>query len=140
MDDSVFVRQYDQLISSYLRCFRVSRNKDLKQDVYLKIFSNRRRIDHSRNVKAYIYSTVKSVVFDYYRQGGHKPEATKPEPVRIFLYDDYTEKINRLPKTESLKLHIQGYKYREIAEKLGCSLTAVRSRIFRARRKLRKLI
>lgn len=140
MIDSAFVSKYDLLIDNYIKHFNCRNCEDIKQDVYVKLISNRHRIDHKRNIKAYIYTIVKNVIFDNYRKDRKVTiKTTKSEPARIY-YGDIVEKIDEINKGDSLKLHIRGYKYREIAQILGCSLTAVRSRIYRARLKLKKLI
>ena len=50
--------------------------------------------------------------------------------------------VNALPKEYRVPfaMHVSGFKYREIAERLGLPLGTVKSRIFLAKTQLRKLL
>ncbi len=127
---------------------------DLLQDTFLKAIQNQDKFVDSTNLKAWVFTIMKNTFINNYRRkirentmvsdtqelyylnltsdkGSISPESTlagnEIEKAIDALPDDY-----RLP----FRMHLEGYKYEEIAEKLHLKLGTVKSRIFFARQKL----
>lgn len=127
---------------------------DLVQDTFLKAIQNQDKFVDSTNLKAWVFTIMKNTFINNYRRkmrentmvndtqelyflnvssdkGSISPESTyagnEIEKAIDALPDDY-----RLP----FRMHLDGYKYEEIAEKLHLKLGTVKSRIFFARQKL----
>jgi len=127
---------------------------DLIQETYLKAISNRDKFEDYTNIKAWVFTIMKNTFINNYRRnvtenafidiskdlyninipqekGFISPEsqyaAGEIEKAIESLRDEF-----RIP----FKMHIEGYKYHEIAEKLGLKIGTVKSRIFLTKRKL----
>jgi len=127
---------------------------DLVQDTFLKAIQNQDKFVDATNLKAWIFTIMKNTFINNYRRkvrentmmdgtqelyyvnlssdkGSISPESTYAE-------DEINKAIDALHSDYRLpfRMHIAGYKYEEIAEKLNLKLGTVKSRIFFARQKL----
>lgn len=128
--------------------------KDLVQETYLKALSNRDKfVDHS-NLKAWTFTIMKNTFINNYRRlvkENTTIDSTKDlyylnMPQRSgFAHPESAYSNNEILRTiDSLeddfripfKMHTEGYKYKEIAEKLNLKIGTVKSRIFFTRKKL----
>lgn len=129
--------------------------QDLLQDTTLKALDNEDKYVDNVNFKGWIFTIMRNIFINNYRQqvrqatvvdktedlyhlnisqdsGLNTPEGSYAvkeisEAVNAFS-DDYRVPFN---------MYVAGYKYHEIADKLGLPLGTVKSRIFFARKKLR---
>ena len=131
---------------------------DLVQDTFLKAIQNQDKFVDATNLKAWIFTIMKNTFINNYRRkmrentmmdgtqdlyfinlpsdkGSISPDSTYAEGEILkaieALHDDY-----RLP----FRMHMDGFKYEEIAEKLSLKLGTVKSRIFFARQKLMSVL
>ena len=127
---------------------------DLVQDTFLKAIQNQDKFVDETNLKAWIFTIMKNTFINNYRRkvrentmidgtqelyyinlpsdkGTISPESTYSE-------DEINKAIDALNSDYRIpfRMHIEGYKYEEIAEKLNLKLGTVKSRIFFARQKL----
>ena len=148
---------YSALVDSIFRFIYFRTNskaiaEDLTQDCFLSVVKYFKENDVD-NIRAFLFKTARNKVIDYYRQKG-----------RIIYSDDLVlandkgsggdfsiqydvrmikEKLDLLEIGDKEVLamrYIEEMGIKEIAEAIGKSETAVRVKIFRALRKLRKLI
>lgn len=130
--------------------------QDLLQDTTLKALSNEDKYVDNVNFKGWIFTIMRNIFINNYRQtvrqatvidktedlyhlnisqdsGINTPEgsfAVKEISVVLNSFsDDYRVPFN---------MFVAGYKYNEIADKLGLPLGTVKSRIFFARKRLRE--
>ncbi len=126
--------------------------EDILQEVFLKVYGNIDQLNDLANLKAWLYKITHNTIIDYYR----KHDA--PAPLDDFAEhpieretENMNDEISACLKTllsglpdqdkEPLELYIlYNSKHREIAEKLGISVSGSKSRVQRARNKLRKLL
>ncbi len=139
--------------------FQLTNNReeaeDLLQDTTLKALHNQGKFIENTNFKGWVFTIMRNIFINNYRQnvrrstildntedlytlnlpqdsGFENPEGSyevkEIMSVLAELSDDY-----RIP----FNLHVAGYKYYEIAEKLHLPLGTVKSRIFITRRRLR---
>ena len=127
--------------------------EDILQDVFLKIHA---RIDTLRNeekLQSWIYQIARNAIADYYRE--HKDTLELSEAPALLEEPDADDDIvkelipsikamvDSLPADyrEALLLtEYQGLTQRELAEKLGLSLSGAKSRVQRAREKLKTML
>jgi RNA polymerase sigma factor (sigma-70 family) len=127
---------------------------DLVQDTYLKAIINKDKFADFTNLKAWAFTIMKNTFINNYRRnmkantiidgtqdlyylnqpsdkGSISPESSYSEG-EIEKAIDSLEDDFRIP----FRMHLDGYKYKEIAEELGLKIGTVKSRIFFTRQKL----
>ncbi|NLN31024.1 MAG: RNA polymerase sigma factor [Bacteroidales bacterium] len=129
--------------------------QDLVQDTYLKAITNKDKFVDYSNLKAWVFTIMKNTFINNYRRsvkentiidgtkdlfylnqpndkGGFiSPESNYSES-EIEKAIDSLEDEFRVP----FRMHINGFKYKEIADELGLKIGTVKSRIFFTRQKL----
>ena len=127
---------------------------DLVQDTYLKAITHKDKFVDYTNLKAWVFTIMKNTFINNYRRnvkentiidgtqdlyylnrphdkGFISPESSHAEG-EIEKAINSLEDEFRIP----FRMHIEGYKYREIADELGLKIGTVKSRIFFTRQKL----
>lgn len=131
---------------------------DLLQDTLLKVLGNEEKFAENINFRGWVFTIMRNIFINNYR---HK--------VRTATVIDQTEDLYHLNSSQEsgidsvegayaageilaainsfsdeyripFSMHVAGYKYNEIAEKMGLPLGTVKSRIFFARKKLQSLL
>ena len=132
--------------------------KDLIQDTLLKALKHRDKFVRDENLSGWLYRIMKNTYINQYRKKmrentyfdhtenlfqlnvadyhtAHNPD--KETIYRDFIHHSAEVKpVWRVP----LKMHYLGYKYQEIAEKLGIPVGTVKNRIFNARKQLQEIM
>ncbi len=142
--------------SNHLRRFierRVSEKSaldDILQDVFIKIHSGIDTLKDSSRLQSWLYQIVRNTIIDYYRT--RKPTEELHEEISYELDDnnaliELTEclgpMIQALPETykEAIKLfELEGLDQKEIADRLGISISGTKSRVQRGRIKLKEML
>jgi RNA polymerase sigma factor (sigma-70 family) len=132
--------------------------KDLVQETFLKGILHRDKFVNDKNLKAWTYTIMKNTFINnyrrtvkynsYYSQTDEPFNANKMEvfgtedPDSAYSAIEIKENIEQLKDSLRipLKMHMNGYKYKEIADKLNLNIGTVKSRIFMSRRRLRELL
>lgn len=128
--------------------------EDLVQDTVLKALTNRDKFQDNTNLKAWTFTIMKNTFINKYRRAVKANTIIDttddlyflniPRPSNFTLPDsefsikEIKKSVSRLTDEHRLpfEMHTQGYKYKEIADKLDLSIGTVKSRIFFARKKL----
>lgn len=150
------ISQIKDSLESY--SMSLTRNKedaeDLLQDTYVKALTNKSKFDPSTNIKTWTYVIMKNTFINNYRKS--KRQKTIFDNTNDYYHlnssniknsggpDSEYEKQEILHKITEIDneqdsvfmLNLQGYKYKEIAEKANIPIGTVKSRIFATRRKL----
>lgn len=104
---------------------------DLLQETSLKALDNEDKYMPDTNFKGWIYTIMRNIFINNYRK-----------VVRDQTFVDQTDNLYHLNLPREYKvpfsMHVSGFKYREIAEKLELPLGTVKSRIFFTRQKLQQ--
>ena len=127
---------------------------DLLQETYLKALTNRDKFVKDDNLKAWLFTIMKNTFINSYRRNVKAStiiDSTKDlyylnfskdgglaDPVSMTNTKDIEKAIASLEDDYKIPftMHLKGYKYKEIAEKLNISIGTVKSRIFFTRKKL----
>jgi RNA polymerase sigma-70 factor (ECF subfamily) len=134
MIDSSFINQYDNYISYCILKYTNPPIEDYKQDIYLILLEN--NFEH-RYVKGYISKIVRSYFCQLHRKQKPKylpPPVTNSSETSLILKDTL-EFINK-EHGDCLGLYAVGYQYKEIANILNLSMSTVKTRIYRLRKRL----
>jgi RNA polymerase sigma factor (sigma-70 family) len=152
----------NKLISlhAHLSCFAYSLTnnrenaKDLIQETYLKALANRDKFADNTNMKAWTFTIMKNIFINNYRRSvntktlmdnsedlfllnmGNKSEFVSAES-HLSLQEIRKSILNlNTDQRKPFELQAEGYKYKEIAEKMNLTIGTVKSRIFFTRKKL----
>ena len=132
--------------------------KDLLQDTTLKALDNEDKYIDNVNFKGWVFTIMRNIFINNYRRVVRNQtiidqtedlyhlnlpqDSGFASPEGSFTVKEITTAINsfsveyRLP----LSMHVAGYKYHEIAEKMDLPLGTVKSRIFFARQRLQEML
>jgi RNA polymerase sigma factor (sigma-70 family) len=128
--------------------------KDLLQETFMKAISYRDKFSDNTNLKAWTYTIMKNTFINNYRKSS-KVNTTFDQsndlyymnlnkasgmdlPESSYSTKEIEKKIDLLDSEFKVPflMHVKGYKYKEIADKLNLKIGTVKSRIFFARKKL----
>jgi RNA polymerase sigma factor (sigma-70 family) len=127
---------------------------DLVQDTYLKAITYKDKFVDYTNLKAWVFTIMKNTFINNYRRnvkentiidgtqdlyyinqphdkGFISPESSFSESEIERAIDSLSDEF-RIP----FRMHVDGFKYKEIADELGLKIGTVKSRIFFTRQKL----
>ena len=116
---------------------------DLLQETSLKALDNEDKYTPDTNFKGWMYTIMRNIFINNYRKIVHLnlPQDSGFESTeRAYDLKEMHRVVNALPKEYRVPfaMHVSGFKYREIAEKLNLPLGTVKSRIFFTRQKLQE--
>ncbi len=140
---------------SKLRSFTVRRVSDpdtaddILQDVYLKIHTHIDDLRESERLESWVYQITRNAISDYYRRTRPQdelpdslPSPTAEEPdAEAELAPSVREMMRCLPRKYRQPLEmtdLEGLSLAEVASRLNISLSGAKSRVQRARAKLRE--
>ena len=127
---------------------------DLLQDTTLRALDNEDKYESETNFKGWIYTIMRNIFINNYRKAVRDQTFIDKTDNMFYLNSgialeaDSTEGaydmkemrriVNSLPKDYRVpfSMFVSGFKYREIADKLGLPIGTVKSRIFFTRQKL----
>jgi RNA polymerase sigma-70 factor (ECF subfamily) len=159
MEAMQFTTELNQLsgtLTEYAQ--RLTRNKedanDLFQETAYKAYKYRDKWKPNSNLKAWLLTIMKNTFINDFRRRRRNPvsqsldvalpagaeQQTANRAIQDLQYKEVIGQIERLH--EGLRIpflmYYQGYRYHEIAEQEGLPLGTVKSRIFHARKQLKK--
>ncbi len=129
---------------------------DLLQDTTLKALDNEDKYVENVNFKGWVFTIMRNIFINNYRKVVRSAtiidqtedlyhlnlpqESGLETPEGSFAANEITDTINEFSDDYRIpfSMHVAGYKYNEIAEKMNLPLGTVKSRIFFARQRLQK--
>ena len=129
--------------------------KDLLQETVLKAYSNREKFTEGTNLRAWLYTIMKNTFITNYQRMVRRNTFidntdnlhyinSSDNIIENLAYSSFTLKdihqaIEQLEGTyrEPFLMHFRGFKYHEIADKLGIPIGTVKNRIHIARKELK---
>ncbi|MDD6723432.1 MAG: RNA polymerase sigma factor [Muribaculaceae bacterium] len=127
---------------------------DLLQDTTLKALDNEDKYAENTNFKGWVFTIMRNIFINNYRRAGRAAtvvdttenlyhlnlcqESGIETPEGAYGVNEISAAIDDIADEYRIPfvMHIQGYKYNEIAEHMNLPLGTVKSRIFFARKKL----
>lgn len=146
--------QDDLLRFAYKLTTNPEEANDLLQETSLKVLDNEDKYTPDTNFKGWVYTIMRNIFINNYRkvirnqtfidQTDNLYHLNYPQDKgfenteRVYDLKEMRKITNSLPKEYRIPfaMHVSGFKYREIAEKLNLPLGTVKSRIFFTRQKL----
>lgn len=127
--------------------------EDLLQDVFLKIHQHGHSLKDTRRLESWMYQITRNLIIDYYRSHRHVltsldttealdlPEELPDDDLVSELLPCIRAMVLMLPEQDRQALILteyQGLTQKELGERLGLSLSGAKSRVQRAREKLKQ--
>ncbi|MCM1067553.1 MAG: sigma-70 family RNA polymerase sigma factor [Muribaculaceae bacterium] len=129
---------------------------DLLQDTTLKALDNQDKYAEGTNFKGWVFTIMRNLFINNYRRASRaammvdttdnlyhlnlSQDSGIESPEESYGVQEITAAIAEFAEEYRVpfSMHVAGYKYNEIAEKMGLPLGTVKSRIFFARKKLQE--
>ena len=129
---------------------------DLVQDCMLKALDNKEKFVHAQNFKGWMYTIMRNLFINNYRRVtremsmmddsysiGRQNLLEVEDGERFeYAYDlkELHKVINAVPESmrKPFLMYVAGFKYNEIAEKMGLPICTIKSRLFFVRKRLQK--
>jgi len=128
--------------------------EDLLQEVFLKIHQRIETLSDVKKLESWMYQITRNSIIDYYRR--NKPTTTLEEPEVLQLPEELPDDdsvselfpsiramMNSLPELDRQALILTEYRgltQKELGERLGLSFSGAKSRVQRAREKLKQML
>lgn len=128
--------------------------EDLLQEVFLKIHQSIGTLKDAKKLESWIYQITRNVITDYYRSRKPTtplevpevlvlPEELPDDDVVSNLFPSVRAMVRSLPELDQQALVLteyQGLTQKELGERLGLSFSGAKSRVQRAREKLKQML
>ena len=129
---------------------------DLLQDTTLKVLDNQEKYVENTNFKGWVFTIMRNIFINNYRRIARSAtvidqtedcyhlnlsqDSGLESPDGSYAAAEITSAINEFPEKYRVpfSMHVAGYKYNEIAEKMNLPLGTIKSHIFFARQELQK--
>ena len=163
----LLVQKHQRLVTSIIYRYTGNHHEveDLAQDIFLKIYKAATRYVPRAQFKTWLYKVVANHCFNYFRSQkrrsfitsynpsypeednppAHYAETQQKQPEHVLqqqeLHTALRGALSELPDRQRMALILHRFEdlsYKEIANVLGCSLSAVESLLFRAMESLKK--
>lgn len=146
---------YKGRIFSYV--YRMVRNyhdaEDITFDTFIKCFKALSRFDTSRRFSTWLFTIAHNTTLDFFRKNNQEYEYFDE---RHGIVDDLAEKLEKKRKMEKIEkalaklppldreliilFHKEEYSYQEISEIMKIPVTTIKTRLYRARKKLGQMV
>ena len=131
--------------------------KDLIQETAVRAFNNREKFQMGTNFRAWVVTIMRNTFINVYRKKRNRKTSSEPGDSYIFINENHAVDnkadsnmmmgelkmiVENLDMTyrEPFMLYYEGFKYEEIAQKMGLPVGTVKSRIHFARKKLKEAV
>lgn len=161
MDNATFTRDLLGVQNDLLRfAYKLTANRedanDLLQETSLKALDNEEKYTPGTNFKGWVYTIMRNIFINNYRKVlrdqtfvdttdnlyhlSQSQDSGFESTESAYDLKEMRRIVNALPTEYRIpfSMHVSGFKYREIAEKLDLPLGTVKSRIFFTRKKLQE--
>lgn len=156
--EKIFNRLYESLcLFAYKYVNDLERSKDIVQDVFIKVWEDRVLFKNKDKIEGFFYTAVKNKSLDFVRSKYARDVEAYPseemetlqtenyflsEAIIIEASDVFERALKLLPNkcAEAIRLSIENYTNKEIAEEMSISVYTVKEYKKRAYKKLRKTL
>lgn len=155
--DSLMSIQSKMLNFAYMLTSNRDDAYDLLQDTTLKVLDNESKYAENINFRGWVFTIMRNIFINNYRRRVRSAtivdstedlarlniaqDSAEESPEGAYGVNEITEAINSFSEDFRIpfSMHIAGYKYSEIAEKMQLPLGTVKSRIYVARKRLQQM-
>ncbi len=123
---------------------------DLLQEVFIRVHQNMARLKDTERLESWIYQITRHVIIDHYRSRRNESAISEvlADPSDLFVEPDAVDElagsmrqmVQALPepyRQALLLTEFEGLSQQELADRLGISLSGAKSRVQRARQKIK---
>jgi RNA polymerase sigma-70 factor (ECF subfamily) len=128
--------------------------EDILQEVFIKINNNLKNLEDEKKIHAWIYTITRNTIIDYYRKNSKMPELAELDEnvsdnnlvelnANLEIAACLKGMINNLPekyKEAILLSEFEKLSQKEMSEKIGISISGVKSRVQRGRKMLKEML
>ncbi len=127
--------------------------EEITFDVFIKCFRSLKNYEQSRPFATWLFTIAHNLVIDFFRKNKIEYEyIDEANPAGEDIEERYKEKreLERIEKALArlapidreivILFHKEGYSYKELSEMLGLPITTLKTRLHRARKRLRVLL
>ncbi len=153
-------RYQEAFLRKVLRVVKTKEDaEDVVQETFVKIYRNAEKfkVQEGASFKSWGYKILMNTSFTHYQKMKKKGDAFAELPPEFYesipdtegenietkaLHDDIASVFSKMPKhlAEALHLHfIEGRPHKEIAQKEGVSVSAIKIRVHRAKKEFKKI-
>ena len=163
MESATFQNRLMSLQSNMLNfAYMLTSNRDdaydLLQDTTLKVLNNQEKYVENTNFKGWVFTIMRNIFINNYRRVVRSAtvidqtedcyhlnlsqDSGLESPEGSYAASEITAAIAEFPEKYRVpfSMHVQGYKYNEIADEMGLPIGTIKSRIFFARQELQQRI
>lgn len=145
---SILVERFSRIIYFYVK--KKLQNEpdiaDIVQNSFIKAYKGISRFDTQKTFYPYLFTIVKNEIADYYRKRKQEVQLDEEKANYQQTFDDdvanFSGLLNDLRaeyKTVITLYYLDGYSYKEIAEKNGKPINTIKTLLRRAKEDLRKV-
>lgn len=145
---------YEKMIFNY--SLRIVKNKedakDITQNTFVKVFTNRKSIDVDKNLKTWIFTIATNTAYDFIRWKQRKNETSLEDNLETIegleaynigegIVSDVDKALQGIDinyRKALLLFYQQGFEYKEIADILGIPINTVKTHISRGKEQLKE--
>ncbi|MCM1293105.1 MAG: sigma-70 family RNA polymerase sigma factor [Bacteroides sp.] len=161
MESAAFTNRLMSLQSNMLNfAYMLTSNRDdafdLLQDTTVKALDNREKYVDNSNFKGWVFTIMRNIFINNYRKAivastvidrtedyyhlNLSQDSGLDTPEGAYTTHEITAAINEIQEAyrKPFTMHVQGYKYDEIADAMSLPVGTVKSRIFNARQQLQR--
>lgn len=156
-DDAAFKQLYELYVDYALRsCYYITQNTthtaDIVQETFIKVYRGLHTFDHKRPFKPWFYQILLNESKRYMKKQNKQAVPIESEEIIDYLDEKETisddasyiaEDLNKMSEAHRTVLtlkYLNGFSEIEIAQMLHLNVNTVKSRLFKARAKMRKSI
>jgi len=139
---------------AYRLTLKKADSEDLVQETFLKVLQNKDKFVVNDNFKAWAFTIMRNTYINIYRRDLRKykwhddteesiflnksKDTSSDNPDSSYSVSEMIQFIDKLkdPFRIPFKMHINGFKYQEIADELNMKIGTVKSRIYLSRKQL----
>ncbi len=144
---SYLVKRFSQIIYYYTKKKIKDQDDvpDIVQNSFIKAYKNIDRFDEGKSFYPYLFTILKNEIIDYYRKKKYHVKITEEHASYENTDSQRHDFINLLSKLKRdsgtvIKLYyIDGYSYKEIADKLDKPINTIKTLLHRGKSELRKI-
>lgn len=158
LDIEKVVKDFSNYVQTIIRNSYISSSEDAEEialDVFFTLWKNQEKLDINKNMSAYIMGITKNLIKKKYRNikqseniDNYEEKLVSSSNIELCFIEkesqsnilNEVEKFKKIDKEIFLKYYYEEKSILEIAEFYGISESKVKSRLFRIRKKLKKLL